>query len=205
MVRGSQSQACQVCGCLTRCLGSRAMSASSSMGPSSLAASVSRRSLKRDRISCQVLRSLSSRSRVLYVLWNLSTHSTSYGTCQHTALLMEPVNTQHFLFIYDKTCQKKAFLMEPVNTQHFLWNLSTLLMKSVNTLHFLWTCKHSTFYWTCQHTALLMEPDNTQHFLQNLTTHISYGTCQHIALFMEPVNRQCLLWNPLTDSRYRTC
>ena len=147
MVLGSLSQACQVCGRLTRCLGSRAMSASSSMGPSSLAASVSRRSLKRERISCQVLRSLSSRSRVLYVLWNLSTHSTSYGTCQHTsyencqhsALLMKSVNTQHFIWNLTThctsywTCQYSALLMKPVNTQYFLWNMST----------------HSTSYETC--------------------------------------------------------
>ena len=182
MVLGSLSQACQVCGRLTRCLGSRAMSASSSMGPSSLAASVSRRSLKRERISCQVLRSLSSRSRVLYVLWNLSTHGTSYGTCQHTSY---------------ETCQHSALLMKPVNTQHFLLNLS-ILSTSYE------TCQHTVLLMKCQHTALLMKPVYTQHFIWNLSiesasyelwtlsTHSTfYKVCQQAALLMEPVNRQC--------------
>ena len=159
MVLGSLSQACQVCGRLTRCLGSRAMSASSSMGPSSLAASVSRRSLKRERISCQVLRSLSSRSRVLYVFWNLSTHGTSYLWTLSTHFLwnLPTLSTSY------EIRQHTALHTKPVNTQHFLLNLSIL----------------STSYETCQHTVLLMKYVNTQHFLRNLLTHsTSYGTCQ---------------------------
>ena len=159
MVLGSLSQACQVCGRLTCCLGSRAMSASSSMGPSSLAASVSRRSLKRERISCQVLRSLSSRSRVLYVFWNLSIHGTSYlwNLSTHFLWNLPTLSTSY------EIRQHTALHTKPVNTQHFLLNLSIL----------------STSYETCQHTVLLMKYVNTQHFLWNLLTHsTSYRTCQ---------------------------